>query len=154
MAFGLTQLGMSAAYLRDTSHAYECVEWMTNGYWSPAMVSQHDPGDILNTDISGGLPAVIMTMLVQSFEPAAAGAPWRISILPCLPAEWPHGSLEGVRCRGGFEVSIAWSDGALTELKITSLRDERCEVEYNGRSEEAEFTQGRWTRGFDGEVRA
>ncbi|TVQ22221.1 MAG: hypothetical protein EA382_12410, partial [Spirochaetaceae bacterium] len=151
MAFGLVQLGMSAAYLRDTALAYECVEWLTNGYWSPAMVSQHDPGDILNVDTSGGLPAVIMTMLVQSFEPQSPGAPWRISILPCLPREWPNGSLEGIRCRGGFEVSITWAAGALERLHVVTLRGERCQIEYRGRTEEAPFSDGRWVRASDGE---
>ncbi len=144
MAFGLTQLGVSASYLRDTRLAYECVEWLVNSYWSPAMVSQHDPGNILNLDISGGLPAVIITMLVQSFEPKAPDAPWRISVLPCLPDEWPDGSLEGVRRRGGFEVSIQWSRGALHRMEIVSLRGERCEVEHNGRVEEPRFEGGRW----------
>ncbi len=144
MAFGLTQLGMSASYLRDTRLAYECVEWLVNSYWSPAMVSQHDPGDILNLDISGGLPAVIITMLVQSFEPKAAGTPWRIAVLPCRPDEWPEGSIEGVRCRGGFEVSIRWSAGSLKRMEIVSLRGERCEVEYDARVEEVRFDDGRW----------
>jgi alpha-L-fucosidase 2 len=106
------------------------------------MVSQHDPGDILNLDISGGLPAVIMNMLVQSFEPKSPGSPWRISILPCLPDEWPDGSLEGVRCRGGFEVSIHWSGGVLKRVEIVSLRGEPCEVEYGERVEEAVFDDG------------
>lgn len=129
MAFGLTQLGMSASNLRDKELAYECVEWLVNSYWSPAMVSQHDPGDILNLDISGGLPAVIMNMLVQSSEPEEPGAPWRISLLPCLPDQWPAGSLKGVRCRGGFEVSLVWKDGEVTDHTIVSLRGEPCLVE-------------------------
>ena len=144
MAFGLVQLGMSAAYLRDTAHAYECVQWLMNSYWSPAMVSQHDPGEILNTDISGGLPALIITMLVQSFEPAAPGSPWRIVILPCLPREWPDGSLRGVRCRGGFEVSVEWARRTVGRLEVTSLRGERCEVELDGRVELPVFSGGRW----------
>lgn len=144
MAFGLTQLGMAASWLRQKALAYECVEWLTNSYWSPAMVSQHDPGDILNLDISGGLPAVIINMLVQSREPRAPGSPWRISLLPCLPDAWPSGSLEGVRCRGGFEVSLAWARGSVTRLEVTSLRGERCEVAYNGTVEEAAFDHGHW----------
>lgn len=132
MAFGLVQLGMAATYLRDKALAYECVEWLVNSYWSPAMVSQHDPGEILNLDISGGLPAVIMNMLVQSFEPEQPGGPWQLSLLPCLPAQWPSGSIEGVRCRGGFEVALQWTESMVTELAIKSLRGEPCTVEYNG----------------------
>ena len=148
MAFGLTQLGMAASNLREKALAYESVEWLTNSYWSPAMVSQHDPGDILNLDISGGLPAVIINMLVQSSEPEAPGAPWRISLLPCLPDKWSSGSLKGVRCRGGFEVSLRWVHGTVTGLEVISLRDERCEVEYNGVVEEPTFDAGRWIQTF------
>jgi len=149
MAFGLTQLGMSASYLRDKALAYECVEWLANSYWSPAMVSQHDPDNILNLDISGGLQAVIINMLVQSGEPESPDAPWRIFVLPCLPSQWPSGSLEGVRCRGGFEVSFAWADKEVSELRMTSLRGEKCVMEFNGRIEEVAVKSGetwQWRR--------
>lgn len=142
MAFGLTQLGMSASYLRETELAYECVEWLTNSYWSPAMVSQHDPGDILNLDISGGLPAVVINMLLQSHPPKSSGESCQIIALPCLPQEWPDGSLKGARCRGGFEVSLTWNDGLLGSLELTSLRGQSCVVEYDGRTEELRLNQG------------
>ena len=130
MAFGFTQLGMSAAHLGDTDLAYESVEYLVNSYWSPAMVSQHDPHFTMNLDISGGLPAVIITMLVQSPMPEQPGGPWLIRLLPALPDAWPKGSLRGVRCRGGFEVEVCWKDGVLQTATITSLRGEECRIEY------------------------
>lgn len=141
MAFGLTQLGMSASNLRDKELAYECVEWLVNSYWSPAMVSQHDPGNILNLDISGGLPAVILNMLVQSSEPRAPGGPWRITLLPCRPDQWPNGSLTGVRCRGGFDVAFAWDGDGLSQLTVTSLRGEPCVVDCNGGSKQLDLAK-------------
>ena len=51
-------------------------------------------------------------------------------MLPCLPDAWAGGELRGVRCRGGFEVDLAWADGRLTEARVTSLRGEACRVEY------------------------
>jgi hypothetical protein len=145
MAFGLVQLGMSASNLGDTAHAYECVEWLINSYWSPAMVSQHDPGNIFNTDISGGLAAVIINMIVQSAEPDSPGAPWQIRLLPCLPKEWPEGSLAGVRCRGGFELSVEWRDRRVSHLEVVSLRGESCEIAFDGRVESPSFENGRWS---------
>lgn len=142
MAFGLTQLGMAASNLRDRALAYECVEWLVNSYWSPAMVSQHDPGAILNLDISGGLPAVILNMLVQCTEPATAHGPWRIALLPCLPDSWPNGTLTGVRCRGGFEVSLKWADGAVTHVMVTSLRGGECLVQHNSAIDELALAPG------------
>lgn len=130
MAFGFTQLGMSAAYLGDNDLAYESLEYLVNSYWSPAMVSFHNVKDVFNLDISGGLPAVIITMLVQSFEPENSDDPWLIKILPCLPKEWPKGALNGVRSRGGFELDIIWENNKLTNLKVKSLRGEACKIEY------------------------
>ena len=74
MAFGFTQLGMSAAHLGDTALAYECVEYMVNSYWSPAMVSLHNVRDVFNLDISGGLPAVVITINSACSDSAAASA--------------------------------------------------------------------------------
>jgi hypothetical protein len=134
MAFGFTQLGVSAAHLGDTDPAYECVEYMVNRYWSPAMASQHDPHKTLNMDISGGLPAVIITMLVQSLLPRRQQDPWVIRLLPSLPDAWPKGMLNGVRCRGGFRVDVAWREGRLDQAHITSLHGAPCQIEYDGQT--------------------
>lgn len=147
MAFGLVQLGMAASNLRDTELARECVEWLVNAYWSPTMVSQHDPGEILNLDISGGLPAVVLNMLVQSAEPETPDRPWSVTLLPCLPDRWQDGSLAGVRCKGGFELSFAWVDGRVTTIELTSLRGGRCAVAFNGTHEEITLPPGEtWRR--------
>lgn len=124
MTFRFTQLGMSAAHLGDTALAYESVEYLVNNYWSPVMVSQHNRDEspaVLNMDISGGLPAVIITMLVQSLMPDKPGEGWIIRLLPCLPGEWAKGTLKGVRCRGGFEVDISWEGGKLKAVEIESI---------------------------------
>ncbi|MFU8779813.1 MAG: glycosyl hydrolase family 95 catalytic domain-containing protein [Kiritimatiellia bacterium] len=133
MAFGFTQMGMAAAYLGDTALAYESVEYLVNAYWSPIMVSQHNSGDepaVLNMDIAGGLPAVVIAMLVQDALPAEEQDEWLIRLLPCLPDAWPAGSLKGVRCRGGFEVDLTWQQGELTSARITSLRGGCCRIAY------------------------
>jgi len=142
MAFGFTQMGMSAAHLGDTALAYESVEYLVNSYWSPAMVSQHNPHDVLNLDISGGLPAVIITMLVQSLLPEEPAGPSVIRLLPCLPDPWPEGSLRGVRCRGGFEVDIQWKGGLLDTVTIRSLLGKPCRVDYGERTAALQLDPG------------
>jgi len=97
---------------------------------------------VLNLDISGGLPAVVIAMLVQSHQPAGADEPFVIRLLPCLPDAWPEGRLRGVRCRGGFEVDIRWKGGSLEDVAITSLHGRQCRVEYGERVAELQSGRG------------
>jgi hypothetical protein len=103
MAFGMVQMGLSAAALRDAGMSYEIVDWLTNNFWNANLVSTHNPNELFNTDICGGLPAVVLAMLVDS-------RPGHLDLLPALPKAWPTGCVEGVRCRGNIEVrSLRWS---------------------------------------------
>ena len=135
MAFGLVQLGLAAAHLGDTAHAYECVRWLCNSYWSPGLVSYHDPGKIFNLDISGGLPAVISYMLLQSDTE-------NITLLPCLPSAWPNGNVKGIRARGGFIVDIKWKDHNPVKVVVTSLYGNKTQLRYNGWKQTVEIPKG------------
>ncbi|GAB5561548.1 MAG: glycoside hydrolase family 95 protein [Synoicihabitans sp.] len=44
-----------------------------------------------------------------------------LHLLPALPLAWPEGRISGIKARGGFELDLAWQDGALTEYSIHSL---------------------------------
>jgi hypothetical protein len=104
MSFGLVQLGQSAASLGEADLAYEVVDMLANVYWWSNMVSTHNPNSIFNVDICGGMPAVIIKMLVYS-------EPGKIVLLPALPKEWPSGMIEGVLCRGQVEIKrLKWDD--------------------------------------------
>jgi hypothetical protein len=63
-------------------------------------------------DISGGMPSVIIKMLVAS-------APGKLQLLPALPKAWPTGTIEGALCRGQIEVKrLHWSpDGIEATLR-------------------------------------
>jgi len=101
MAFGLVQKGLAAAHIKDMEHAYECVDWLCHSYWSPAFTSYHDPGEIFNVDISGGLPAVVTEMILQSSAN-------EVELLPALPVQWSEGTIKGVRTRCGAVVDLEW----------------------------------------------
>jgi alpha-L-fucosidase 2 len=104
MAFGLVQLGLAAAHIGEAEKAEQVVNWLSTKYWSTGMGSFHNVGNLLNTDISGGLPAVIIEMLVYADEQ-------EISFLPALPKRWTTGKLEGALLKGNVELkSLEWNN--------------------------------------------
>jgi len=107
MSFGLVQLGQAAASLGEGELAYRCLVHLVNRYWLNNLASMHNHKSLFNMDISGGMPAVIIKMLVAS-------DPGRIRLLPALPAAWPSGTIEGVLCRGQVEVRrLHWNAGSI-----------------------------------------
>ena len=112
MSFGLVQLGQAAASLGEGELAYRCLQHLVDRYWLANLASMHNHRSLFNMDISGGMPAVIIKMLVAS-------DPGRVVLLPALPAAWPTGAIEGVLCRGQIEVErLAWSE----EHVVATLR--------------------------------
>ena len=107
MAFGISQLGQAATSLGDGELAYQALVRLVNSYWLSNLASMHNPGWMFNMDISGGLPAVVLKMLLDS-------APGEVKLLPALPRQWPRGTLDGARCRGQITVeTLAWQPGRI-----------------------------------------
>jgi hypothetical protein len=125
MAFGLAQLGIAAATLGLADEAHEIVSRLSTRYWRPNLVSTHNAGELFNTDICGGLPAIIVAMLV-----GARGD--TVHLLPALPQAWPTGSIRGVLLRGGLRVDrLTWSRG-LIEADLVSRQDRELTVTAPG----------------------
>jgi len=57
---------------------------------------------LMQFDANCGIPAAVLEMLVFS-------EPGMIKLLPAVPKSWPAGNAEGIRCRGGVEVSLKWN---------------------------------------------
>ncbi len=107
MSFGLVQLGQAAASLGEGELAYRCLTQLVNRYWLSNLASMHNHRSLFNMDISGGMPAVILKMLVAS-------EPGKLTLLPALPEAWPTGTIEGVLCCGQIEVRrLHWTPGGL-----------------------------------------
>ncbi|UII79865.1 glycoside hydrolase N-terminal domain-containing protein [Flagellimonas sp. CMM7] len=136
MAFGLVQLGMASAHLKNAVLAEECVNWLVNSYWTTAFVSYHDPQEIFNMDISGGLPAVVSYMLLQSTLDG-------IELLPALPKNWPNGKVKGLPARGGFVVDMEWKDGKPSKVLITSKSGRATKIKFRDQVIPIQVKKGR-----------
>jgi len=103
MSFGLVQLGQASASLGEADLAYRCLVPLLNRYWLHNLASMHNAKRLFNMDISGGMPAVLIKMLVAS-------DPGVVRLLPACPSAWPAGTIEGVLCRGQIEVKrLVWN---------------------------------------------
>jgi hypothetical protein len=128
MSFGLVQLGQAATSLKDRDLAYQCLIPLVQRYWLNNLASMHNHKTLFNMDISGGMPAVILKMLAESY-------PGRVVLLPALPREWPSGTVEGILCRGQIEIRrMKWSANKIEVLVISGkpqqvLVEVPCDIE-------------------------
>ncbi len=112
------------ARLRNADRAYANLKVLITKNTLPDMFDLCPPFQI---DGNLGGPAGIIEMLVQSSEN-------QIRVLPALPAQWPSGSLKGVRVRGGGKMDIEWSEGRLTQLALQDEHPAHYRVVYGDKS--------------------
>jgi hypothetical protein len=94
---------------------------LSTRYYYPTFASSHNAGangpEIFNADISGGLPALMIEMLVQS-------KPGELALLSALPDRLKSGSLKGALCRGRVTIEeLAWSPERV-KVSLRSPRDQ------------------------------
>ena len=138
MSFGLVQLGQAGASLGDTAIVYESLKHMVNRFWLSNMASMHNHKSLFNMDISGGMPAVIIKMLVSS-------DPGCIKLLPALPAAWPEGEIQGVLCRGQIEItSLKWDKNSI-RVSLISGKDQTISLDTPSASRKVTLAAGKNT---------
>ena len=64
-------------------------------------------------------------------------------LLPALPKEWPAGSITGLRARGGYEVSLKWTDGKLASATVKNVSGTgHCTIRYGAKVIDLDLKQG------------
>jgi alpha-L-fucosidase 2 len=92
-----------------------------------------------------GAPAGVAEMLLQSHEVEIRNPKSEIRILnllPALPKAWPAGSITGLCARDGFEVDLAWTNGALSSASIRSKLGQPCIIRCGEKSVELKTKSG------------
>jgi alpha-L-fucosidase 2 len=82
----------------------------------------------------GGAAAVI-EMLVQSSEN-------EIRLLPALPDSWESGSVKGICARGGYEISMEWTQKRLKSLFIYAKEDGKTTLISGDKQKEVFLKKG------------
>jgi alpha-L-fucosidase 2 len=109
------------ARLRDAEHAHSVLRLLLGPERTyPNLFDAHPPFQI---DGNFGGANGIAEMLLQ-----CVGG--EIKLLPALPRAWPNGAVRGLRARGGFQLDIAWADGALVSARLSGAPGGEARVRY------------------------
>lgn len=80
--------------------------------------------------------AAIAEMLLQSQNN-------EINLLPALPAQWPEGSIHGLRARGACTINLDWSNRVLTMVSVKSDKGGNYTIRYKDKLKEIKLAPGK-----------
>jgi alpha-L-fucosidase 2 len=122
------------ARLLDAENSYRLAADVLETKTHPNLWTTHPPFQI---DCNFGFAAAVNEMLAQSHMGYT-------HLLPALPAAWSTGEVKGMKLRGGFELDMAWHDGALTRAEIRNVANaqESLRVLYLGKNATLQIPRG------------
>ena len=128
------------ARLGDGNEAERHLRLLLGKSTLPNMLGTHPPFQI---DGSFGVAEGVLQMIAQSHRTEGSGADRVriIDLLPALPDAWPEGRISGMRLRGGAEIDLVWSRGAIVSAKIRTSGREALRINLGGRGAIAEVTR-------------
>ncbi len=124
------------ARLADGDMAWESIKMLIAHSTGPNLFDSHPSGphsSIFQIDGNFGTTAAIAELLLQSHD-------GEISLLPALPSAWRIGSVQGLRARGGAEVSLRWHGGTLAEADLLALRANTHRLRFPRRTRLVQFS--------------
>lgn len=142
------------ARLLDGEKVGENVQALLAHSTSINMFDMHPPFQI-DGNFGGG--AGIAEAVLQSRYEVVSGKA-EISLLPALPPDWKHGSVRGMKARGGFTVHFDWSEGRITSAELCSHCGNRASLRLKGDilvtcgGEEIKLTENKGAFEFDTEA--
>ena len=124
---------LKRARFGEGNMAYKMLHFFVKKTLAPNMCTL--AGGVFQAEGNLGTPAAIGEMLLQSHE-------GYISVLPALPDAWHTGEYRGICARGGFEVSVCWSEHRAEKISITSKVGGACKLKYPGLSKAVIVDEG------------
>lgn len=98
----------------------------------PNLLDAHPPFQI---DGNFGGAAGVLEMLIQSDESS-------VELLPALPDAWKNGKINGVKARGGFEVSFEWENKKVISCNVYSEKGGETTITLNGVEKKISLLKG------------
>ncbi len=125
MAFGIVQVGLAAAHVRNAELAQRAIDLLAKDYWASGLASFHNRENLFNLDISGGFPCLCASTLVYA-------DPGLVRFFPARPPQWQRGTLRGIRLRGGIVVRELQWNGSHAHVVLVADADQTVTVESPG----------------------
>lgn len=114
------------ARLRDGENAWKHLEELLKNATLDNLFDNHPPFQI---DGNFGGACGLSEMLVQDYGD-------EVYLLPAIPKTFPDGTLEGIRLKNGFLLSMSWKNGKIEKVQLKAQRGGQVHLIFDGATEQ------------------